>query len=160
MQNVYIIAVGRLKEKYLRDAFAEYQKRLTPFCRLTVIEIDEERLPDNPSEAVIAAGIEKEGQKILKKIPSGSFVVSLCIEGQQMTSEDFSRMIEQSGVSGFSDVVFVIGGSFGLSKDIKNISKYRLSFSKMTFPHQLFRIMLAEQIYRGYQIAIGGKYHK
>lgn len=160
MQNVYIIAVGRLKEKYLRDAFAEYQKRLTSFCRLTVIEIDEERLPDNPSEAVIAAGIEKEGQKILKKIPSGSFVVSLCIEGQQMTSEDFSRMIEQSGVSGFSDVVFVIGGSFGLSKDIKNISKYRLSFSKMTFPHQLFRIMLAEQIYRGYQIAIGGKYHK
>ena len=160
MQNVYIIAVGRLKEKYLRDAFAEYQKRLTSFCRLTVIEIDEERLPDNPSEAVIAAGIEKEGQKILKKIPTGSFVVSLCIEGQQMSSEDFSRMIEQSGVSGFSDVVFVIGGSFRLSKDIKNISKYRLSFSKMTFPHQLFRIMLAEQIYRGYQIAIGGKYHK
>ena len=160
MQNVYIIAVGKLKEKYLRDAFAEYQKRLTSFCRLIVIEIDEERLPDNPSAAVIAAGIEKEGQKILKKIPSGSFVVSLCIEGRQMTSEDFSRMIEQSGVSGFSDVVFVIGGSFGLSNDIKNISKCKLSFSKMTFPHQLFRIMLAEQIYRGYQIAIGGKYHK
>lgn len=160
MQNVYIIAVGRLKERFLREAFDEYKKRLTPFCRLNLVEIDEHRLPDNPGGADIQSGIEKEGERILKKIPGGGFVVSLCIEGEQLSSEKFSEMIEQSGVSGYSDLVFIIGGSFGLSDRIKSISKRKISFSKMTFPHQLFRIMLTEQIYRGYQIAIGGKYHK
>lgn len=160
MQNIYIAAVGKLKEKYLRDAFAEYEKRLSAFCRFRVIEIDEERLPDKPSEAEIKNGIEKEADRILKKIPENRFLVSLCVEGGHMSSEEFADTVKKSAVDGFSNLVFVIGGSFGLSDRIKKQSQKRLSFSKMTFPHQLFRVMLSEQIYRAEQIINGGKYHK
>ena len=160
MQNIYIAAVGKLKEKYLRDAFAEYEKRLSAFCRFRVIEIDEERLPDKPSEAEIKNGIEKEADRILKKIPENRFLVSLCVEGGQMSSEEFADTVKKSAVDGFSNLVFVIGGSFGLSDRIKKQSQKRLSFSKMTFPHQLFRVKLSEQIYRAEQIINGGKYHK
>ncbi len=160
MQNIYIIAVGKLKEKYLRDAFSEYEKRLKPFCRLHLVEIDEERLPERPGESRIKNGMEKEAERILKKLPEGCFVVSLCIEGNQMSSEEFAKTVEQSATRGFSNIAFVIGGSFGLHDSIKQRSNLRMSFSKMTFPHQLFRVMLMEQIYRAEQIINGGKYHK
>ena len=160
MHNITVICVGKLKEKYLKDAIAEYEKRLTSFCRFSVIEVDEEKLPDNYSDSNIKAVIEKEGTKIATKIPNGAYVVSLCIEGKQFSSVEFSDIIRSSAVNGYSNVVFIIGGSYGLADEIKKQSNIKLSFSKMTFPHQLFRVMLIEQIYRSFQIINGGKYHK
>lgn len=160
MLNVTIACVGKLKESYLRDACAEYGKRLSAFCRLRVVEVEEERVPDKPSDAQIAAALEAEGKRLLAKIPAGAAVVALCIEGKEMSSPALAAYLEQLAVSGTSHVALVIGGSWGLSDEVKRSALLRLSMSPMTFPHQLARVMLLEQIYRAMQISSGGKYHK
>ncbi len=160
MQHVTVLCVGKLKESYWRDAVAEYAKRLSAFCRFTVIEVDEERLPDAPSAAQIAHTLEEEGKRLLARIPRDALTVALCIEGKTVSSEMLSARLSLWALDGKSHVVFVIGGSFGLSDEVKNTAALRLSMSPMTFPHQLARVMLLEQIYRAFQIASGGKYHK
>lgn len=160
MLNITIIAVGKLKEQYLRDASAEYQKRLSAFCKLSIIEIPPEKLSDNPSAKEIENALNNEAKKIIEKIPKGAKVYSMCIEGKQRSSEELSEEIDNLAVEGASNIVFIIGGSFGLSDEVKKLSAFRLSMSKMTFPHQIARIMLLEQIYRAMQISIGTKYHK
>ncbi len=160
MLNITIIAVGKLKEQYLRDASAEYQKRLSTLCKLNIFEINPEKLSDNPSDKEIENALGSEAKRIVEKIPKGAKVYSMCIEGKQRTSEELSREIDALAVEGISNIVFIIGGSFGLSEEVKKLSGFRLSMSKMTFPHQIARIMLLEQIYRAMQISIGTKYHK
>ena len=160
MLNITIIAVGKLKEQYLRDASAEYQKRLSTLCKLNIVEINPEKLSDNPSAKEIENALNSEAKKIIEKIPKGAKVYSMCIEGKQRTSEELSKEIDNLALEGVSNIVFIIGGSFGLSDEVKKLSAYRLSMSKMTFPHQIARIMLLEQIYRATQISIGTKYHK
>ena len=160
MLNITIIAVGKLKEQYLRDASAEYQKRLSTLCKLNIVEINPEKLSDNPSAKEIENALNNEAKKIIEKIPKGAKVYSMCIEGKQRTSEELSREIDNLALEGVSNIVFIIGGSFGLSDEVKKLSDFRLSMSKMTFPHQIARIMLLEQIYRATQISIGTKYHK
>ena len=160
MLNITIIAVGKLKEQYLRDASAEYQKRLSTLCKLNIVEINPEKLSDNPSAKEIENALNNEAKKIIEKIPKGAKVYSMCIEGKQRTSEELSKEIDNLALEGVSNIVFIIGGSFGLSDEVKKLSAYRLSMSKMTFPHQIARIMLLEQIYRATQISIGTKYHK
>ncbi len=160
MLNITIIAVGKLKEQYLRDASAEYQKRLSTLCKLNIVEVNPEKLSDNPSAKEIENALNNEAKKIIEKIPKGAKVYSMCIEGKQRTSEELSKEIDNLALEGASNIVFIIGGSFGLSDEVKKLSAYRLSMSKMTFPHQIARIMLLEQIYRATQISIGTKYHK
>ncbi len=160
MLTVTIACVGKLKEAYWRDACAEYQKRLSGFCRLQIAEVAEERLPDEPSAAQIGAAINAEGQRLLSRIPDSAAVVALCIEGKEMPSESLAQCLSQWTVEGISHVVFVIGGSYGLSDAVKHRARLRLSFSPMTFPHQLARILTLEQIYRAFHICSGGKYHK
>lgn len=160
MLNITIIAIGKLKEQYLRDASSEYQKRLSTLCKLNIVELNPEKLSDNPSAKEIENALNSEAKKIIEKIPKGAKVYSMCIEGKQRTSEELSAEIDALTVEGVSNIVFIIGGSFGLSDEVKKLSAYRLSMSKMTFPHQIARIMLLEQIYRAMQISIGTKYHK
>ncbi len=160
MITVNIICVGKLKEKYLRDACAEYTKRLTAFCKLHIIELQPFALSQNPAEAEINEGLRQEGKLILSKIPDSAYVVAMCIEGKQTSSPEFSKKIQDVALGGHSTVTFVIGGSFGLSDEVKKRADYKLSMSEMTFPHQLARVMLLEQIYRAFQISSGGKYHK
>lgn len=160
MLTVNVICIGKLKEQYLRDASTEYQKRLNAFCKLNVIELNEYRISDNPSKTEIQNCIEKEGFLIKSKIPKDSFVVPLCIEGREFSSTELSTEIEKISLSGQSSITFIIGSSYGLSDDVKNCGKLKLSMSRMTFPHQLARVMLLEQIYRCFQIISNGKYHK
>ncbi len=160
MLTVTVVCVGKLKEAYWRDACAEYTKRLSAFCKINVVEVAEERLPDTPSAAQIAATVDAEGQRILSKIPAGASLVALCIEGKPMTSEALSEQLCAWAVGGASQLAFVIGGSHGLSDAVKREARLRLSFSPMTFPHQLARVMVLEQLYRSFHIASGGKYHK
>ena len=160
MLNITIIAIGKLKEQYLRDASAEYQKRLSASCKLNIVELTPEKLSDNPSAKEIENALNNEAKKIIEKIPKGAKVYSMCIEGKQHTSEELSAEIDSLAVEGASNIVFIIGGSFGLSDEVKKLSSFRLSMSKMTFPHQIARIMLLEQIYRAMQISLGTKYHK
>ena len=160
MLNITIIAIGKLKEQYLRAASAEYQKRLSTLCKLNIVELNPEKLSDNPSAKEIENALNNEAKKIIEKIPKGAKVYSMCIEGKQRTSEELSAEIDSLAVEGVSNIVFIIGGSFGLSDEVKKLSAFRLSMSKMTFPHQIARIMLLEQIYRAMQISIGTKYHK
>ncbi len=160
MLNITVICIGKLKEQYLRDASAEYQKRMGTLCRLNVIELPAEKLSDNPSDKQIESALAAEGKRIAEKIPRGSYVYTMCIEGKQKTSEELSRHLEDITLTGVSSVVFVIGGSFGISEEVKRLSDFKLSMSKMTFPHQVARIMLLEQIYRCLQISLGTKYHK
>ena len=160
MLNLMIICVGKLKEKFWTDACNEYAKRLKGFCSFSSIEVDEEKLPDTPSPAQIQNTLEKEGQRIISKIPKNAKVISMCIEGKQKSSEKFAREISDLALNGASTLAFIIGGSWGLSQNVKNLSVMRLSMSEMTFPHQLARVMLCEQIYRAFQITSNGKYHK
>ena len=160
MININLICVGKLKEKYLMSACSEYLKRLQPYCKVNVIEVSEHKLPNNPSASQISDAINKEGKKIIIKIPNSSFVVSLCIEGEQLSSEEISHYIQQTVINGKSEFTFIIGGSWGLSSEVKDRSDMKLSMSKMTFPHQLARVILLEQIYRSFQISISTKYHK
>lgn len=160
MQNITVLCVGKLKEKFYVDACAEYQKRLQRFCRLSLVELPEERLPDDPSRAQIDAALEKEADAILEKLPHGGALVALCVEGKTLSSEQLADAVAQYATQGVSQLTFVIGGSFGLSPRVKERAALRLSMSPMTFPHHLARVMLLEQIYRAYQIAGGSKYHK
>ncbi len=160
MLNVSLLCVGKLKEAYWRDACAEYEKRLGAFCHFRLIEVSEERLPDNPSASQIAATVEAEGKRLLEQLPKDCAVVPLCIEGKEMDSPSLAARIQKWAVEGTSHIAFVIGGSWGLSDAVKNRAALRLSMSPMTFPHQLARVMVLEQVYRAFQISIGGKYHK
>ena len=159
MVNLTVICIGKLKEQYLRDASKEYEKRLSPY-RMTIIELPEERIGNNPSDKEIHSVIEAEGKRIIEKIPKGAAVYTMCIEGKQRSSEELSAGLDSLAVSGINTAVFIIGGSYGLSDEVKALSKSRISMSKMTFPHQLARIMLLEQLYRATQISQGTKYHK
>lgn len=156
--NIKLIVIGKLKEDYLRNACAEYIKRLGRYCTFELHELDECRLSDNPSEKEIAAALKKEGEQI-KRYASG-YIVPMCIEGRQLSSPELAEKIASAGVSGNSIVTFIIGSSFGIDPEIKAMGSLKLSMSKMTFPHQLARVMLLEQIYRAFQINTGGKYHK
>lgn len=158
--NVTVICLGKLKESYLRDACAEYVKRLGAFCKMNIVELSPVKLPDNPSQAQIDSALEAEARLITEKIPKGAACFAMCIEGKQYSSEKFSTLLEAAGVEGGANVVFIIGSSFGLSESLKRQCRYKLSMSEMTFPHQLARVMLLEQIYRAFQISNGGKYHK
>jgi 23S rRNA (pseudouridine1915-N3)-methyltransferase len=160
MLSVTLLTVGKLKEKYLTDACAEYAKRLSAFCKLNILELPEYRLPDNPSDAEIARCLEKEGESILAKIPKDAYVFPMCIEGKMLTSPQLAEKLAAVPVAGKSHIVFVIGGSCGLSDAVKARGDFRLSMSPMTFPHQLARVMLLEQVYRGFMIQAGNKYHK
>ncbi len=160
MQKVTILCVGKLKEKFYLDASAEYLKRLQRHCKCEVIELPEVRLSENPSQAEIARALKEEGENIRKKLPKGGAVVALCIEGELIDSVALSRMLEKFGTEGKAQVTFLIGGSFGLDKDLKREADRRISMSPMTFPHHMARIMLLEQVYRAYQISDGTKYHK
>lgn len=159
MLTVQIVCVGKLKEAYWREACAEYAKRLQTFCRLSITELPESRLPENPSQTLILAALEKEGEKILAA-SSGSVRMALCIEGKQLSSEQLAKKINMIAVGGESSVSFLIGSSFGMSEQVKQSSDFLLSMSPMTFPHQLARVMLCEQVYRAFQINHNGKYHK
>lgn len=160
MMNVQLIVLGKLKEKYMKDFSSEYEKRLSAYCKLTVTELEPVKLSDNPSQSEIDNALNKETQMITAKIPKNSYVFSMCIEGKQMSSEELSQKLDDIALSGKSSVVFIIGSSFGLSDEIKRMSDFKFSMSKMTFPHKLARIMLTEQIYRGFSISNNGKYHK
>ncbi len=159
MINVSVICVGKLKKSYLRDGCAEYIKRLSAFSKVNVVEVSEERAGDNPSESEIKNIIEKEGKRIIAKIPKGSFVIPMCIEGKEFSSPDFSKELEKISMN-YSGLAFVIGGSFGLSDEVKRLGKIKLSFGKLTLPHQLARMVLLEQIYRAFSISNNSKYHK
>lgn len=158
--NVNIICLGKLKEEYLRKACDEYTKRLGAFCTLKITEITPERLPDNPPESLIEAALEKEGEKIMKYITANDAVIALCIEGKEFSSEELAAKIDSITLGGKSTVDFIIGSSYGLSPAVKAKADIRLSMSRMTFPHQLARVMCLEQIYRAFMISSGGKYHK
>lgn len=160
MLRVSIVCVGKLKEKYLKDAVAEYVKRLQAFCKFDIIEVDEEKITDVPNDSQIENILNAEGKRILSKIDKSTKVVAMCIEGKQKSSEAFANYFSDSAVSGVSSIAFVIGGSWGLSADIKRRADLKLSMSEMTFPHQLARVMLCEQIYRAFSINSGAKYHK
>ena len=160
MQRVTVLCVGKLKEKFYIDAAAEYVKRLQRHCKLELIELPEQRLPDDPSPAEIQKALRAEGDAIREKLPKGGAVIALCIEGKPCSSVELSRRMQELAVSGKSQLTFLIGGSVGLSEDLKRQADWRLSMSPMTFPHHLARIMLLEQIYRACQIAAGTKYHK
>lgn len=158
MTDVTLIHVGDFKEKYFSQAFDEYKKRLSAYCRFTDVCIKEERLQNENSPAEIQRALEKEAAAIKKAVPPRSFVISLCVEGKKMTSEGFAAALENAVMQ--SPVCFIIGSSHGLAPEIKNESQLRLSFSDMTFPHQLMRVILAEQIYRAFTITAGKAYHK
>lgn len=160
MLHIKIICIGKLKEPYLREACAEYQKRLSAFCRLEIDELPAARMPDAPSAAQIDAALAQEGERILARIPSGAYVYAMCIEGAQRPSGQFSAELQKLAVGGVSSVCFLIGGSWGLSEAAKARAQKKLSMSQMTFPHQLARVMLLEQLYRAFEIGSGGKYHK
>lgn len=160
MTTINLIYVGNIRENYLLAAVAEYEKRLSAYCRLVCTEIKEEKLPDDPSQAQTEAAMKKEGERILAVLPRKSMKIALCVEGKQLSSEEFSSLIKNAENSGFSQISFIIGGAFGLSEEVKKVCDFRLSLSKMTFTHRMARILLLEQIYRAENIAAGGKYHK
>ena len=150
--KITLITVGKIKEKYLKDAIAEYSKRLSRYCKLEIVEVADEKTPDNASDTVEDAIRDKEGERILKYIKEDVYVITLEIAGKMLTSEEMAEKIEKLGVQGTSHIIFIIGGSIGLGREILKRSDYALSFSKMTFPHQLMRVILLEQIYRSYRI--------
>ena len=160
MQKVTLICVGKLKEKFYAQATAEYAKRLSRFCKLEIVELPESRLSDSPSPAEISQALTAEAALIEAKLPKGSALVAMCIEGEELSSPQLAEKMRQFAVSGVSNLTFLIGGSVGLSPAIKAQADFRLSRSPMTFPHHLARVMLLEQIYRAYQINAGTKYHK
>ena len=158
--KITLITVGKIKEKYLKDAIAEYSKRLSRYCKLEIIEVADEKTPDQASETVEENIRNKEGERILKYIRDDMYVITLEIGGKMLSSEELAQKIETLGIQGESSIAFVIGGSIGLGKEVLKRSDYALSFSKMTFPHQLMRVILLEQVYRSYRIMNGEPYHK
>ena len=160
MMNVTVICLGKLKESYLREAIAEYSKRISAYGKLNIVELSPVKLPESPSATQIDSALEKEAEEIIKKIPSGAFVIALCVEGKIKSSEELASKFNELSLSGKSNVTFIIGSSYGLHEDIKKRANYKLSFSKLTFPHGLFRGILLEQIYRSFKILNNETYHK
>lgn len=158
--RITVIAVGKIKERYFTGAVEEYAKRLGRFCRLELLEVADEKTPEGASEAQNIQIKEREGSRILKKLPAGAYVVVLAIDGKMLDSPELSAAMERWKVGGASHVAFVIGGSLGLSEEVLSRADFRLSFSRMTFPHQLMRVILLEQIYRSFMIQSGAPYHK
>ena len=158
--KVTICCVGKVKETYYRDAIAEYSKRLRKYCKLEIREVADEKTPDKASEAVVDAIKQKEGQRLLKVISEDAFVIALAIEGQTLDSVALAQKMQQLAVNGSSHIQFVIGGSLGLHESVLKRADLKLSFSAMTFPHQLMRVILLEQIYRSYRIIHKEPYHK
>lgn len=158
--KITLITVGKIKEKFYIAAIEEYSKRLSRYCKLEIIQVADEKTPDHAGEALETQIREKEGERILAGIREGSYVIALAIEGKMLDSVELSEKIAALGVSGTSQIIFIIGGSLGLSKQVLDRADYLLSFSRMTFPHQLMRVILLEQIYRGYRIMNGQAYHK
>ncbi len=158
--KIQIICIGKLKEKYWTDAVSEYSKRLSRFCDLEITELKESKLPDKASEAQEQAVIEEEGKNILKHVKDGSYVISLEILGKNLTSVELAEKMEELPLMGKSHVTFIIGGSLGLSRDVSKRADFKLSFSKMTFPHQMMRVILLEQVYRAFKINKNEAYHK
>ena len=158
--RITIVCVGKVKEKYFTGAIDEYSKRLSRYCKLEIVEVPDEKTPDGASEAVNQQIKEKEGRRILDKIPEDAYVMVLAIEGKQPDSVELSQKIEKLGVRGESHIVFVIGGSLGLSNEVMKRANEAISFSRMTFPHQLMRVILLEQVYRAYRIMNNEPYHK
>lgn len=160
MQRVTVLCIGKLKEKFYIDAAAEYQKRLQRHCKLDIIELPEQRLPENSAPADIQRALRLEGESIRERLPKGGAVIALCIEGKTCSSEELSRRMSDYALQGKTPLTFLIGGSVGLDESLKREADWRLSMSPMTFPHHMARVMLLEQIYRAYQIESGTKYHK
>lgn len=158
--KISIVCVGKIKEKFYKDAIAEYSKRLSKYCKLEIIEVADEKTPDGASDKVCDSIMDKEGERIFSHIPDNAYVIALAIEGKEYDSVTFAKYIDRLGVEGNSNIVFVIGGSLGLSDKIKSRADTLLSFSNMTFPHQLMRVILLEQIYRAYRIINNEPYHK
>lgn len=158
--TITVLSVGKIKEKYLNMAIDEYAKRLSKYCKLSFIQVQDEKTPDNASEAINLKIKETEGERILKNIKDTSYVCALAIEGKQLTSEKLASTLDNLAISGKSDIVFVIGGSLGLSDKVLSRADFLLSFSKMTFPHQLMKVILLEQIYRSFRIIKNEPYHK
>lgn len=160
MLSVRLICVGKMRERFYIDAFAEYAKRLRAYCKLDCVELTEQRLSEQPSQKEIHAALETESADIMKNIPPDAYVVAMCVEGRQMKSEGMAKLIAERENSGKPKLCFIVGGSFGLDERVKESADFRLSMSEMTFPHHLARVMLAEQIYRGFKINEGSRYHK
>ena len=160
MISVHLICVGKLKEKFYLQASEEYLKRLGGYCKMTLLELPEEKLPQNPSQGQIDGALEKEAANIRAKMPANATLITLCVEGKPHSSEELAALVQKFEHSAAKHLVFVIGGSFGMAESLKKQAAVRLSMSPMTFPHHLARVMLLEQIYRGYQINAGSKYHK
>lgn len=158
--KITCVVVGKIKEKYFTDAIREYSKRLSRYCKLEIVELADEKTPDGASEAEELAIREKEGERILKALKDDAYVIALAIEGKMLDSVELSRKIESLGISGTSHIAFVIGGSLGLAPAVMKRADYALSFSRMTFPHQLMRVVLLEQLYRSYRIMKNEPYHK
>ena len=160
MLQINILYVGNIKDSYLAAAVTEYEKRLSAFSKIRNIEIKEEKLPENLSAAEIAQTLHKEGDRLLAALPAKSYKIALCVEGTELSSEAFSEKLSVAAVSGYSEFTFVIGSSFGMDERVKRVADFRLSVSRMTFPHRLMRVILLEQIYRAMNLLSGGKYHK
>ncbi|NYE57543.1 23S rRNA (pseudouridine(1915)-N(3))-methyltransferase RlmH [Carboxydothermus ferrireducens] len=158
--EITIVAVGKIKEKYLKEGIAEYLKRLSPYARLAIIEVDDENAPENLSPAEAEKVVKKEGERILAKITPSSFVVALDLKGKNLSSEEFAHFISEKNLYGQSKLTFIIGGSLGLSREVLERADFKLSFGRMTYPHQLMRLILLEQIYRAFKIIRGEPYHK
>ena len=158
--KVTIYCVGKIKEKYFTDAIKEYEKRLGRYCKLEIVEVADEKTPDGASEALELQIKEKEGERLLRSIKDDVHLIALAIDGKMYDSVEFSRKFERLGIQGKSHIGFVIGGSLGLADSVMKRADEKISFSKMTFPHQLMRVILLEQVYRGYRIAKGEPYHK
>ena len=158
--KIKIVTVGKLKEKYLKDGIAEYVKRISRFAKLEMIELTDEKTPDKASELENQKILETEGERILSKVGERDFVVVLAIEGKTLSSEEFSKQLEQASIKGYSTLTFIIGGSLGLARVVKNRANLSVSFGRLTLPHQLMRLVLVEQIYRAFTIQQGSPYHK
>ncbi|MBC5998159.1 23S rRNA (pseudouridine(1915)-N(3))-methyltransferase RlmH [Romboutsia ilealis] len=158
--NINIVCVGKIKEKYLKLGIDEFKKRLSKYCKLDVIELDDEKAPENLSDKEMLMIKDKEGKKILSKVKANSYVIALAIDGKNLSSEELADTMSKLAVRGNSHITFIIGGSLGLSDEVLSRADYKLSFSKMTFPHQLMRLILLEQVYRAYRINNGEPYHK
>lgn len=158
--KITLITVGKIKEKYLKDAIAEYSKRLSKYCKLEIVEVADEKTQDQASENVERQIRQKEGERILRYVKDDAYVFTLEIGGTMLDSVAFAKKMETLGIQGKSHLIFIIGGSIGLGEEVLRRSDYALSFSKMTFPHQLMRVILLEQVYRGYRIIEGAPYHK
>lgn len=160
MLNVTLICVGKMKEKFYIEAAAEYQKRLKGYCKLEIVELPEQKLPQKPTLGQIEGALDKEYEAILNKLPKDGKLVAMCVEGAPMSSEELAQTLGNWAVNGTSSVAFVVGGSYGLSPRLKSRADLRLSMSEMTFPHHLARVMLLEQVYRAFKIQEGSDYHK